>query len=53
MYFSMCGIPFVKVEVDVLELLVIDASCACRIDNWKTEQIEQFLREKVISKSSL
>lgn len=24
-----------------------------RIDNWKTEQIEQFLREKVISKSSL
>lgn len=42
-----------KLEVDGQEFLFIFISGGCRIDNWKTEQIEQFLREKVISKSNL
>jgi hypothetical protein len=40
----------VQLNLDEPEFLFLGS---CRIDNWKTEQIEQFLSEKVISKASL
>lgn len=35
------------------DLLFSYFSGTCRIDNWKTEQIEQFLSEKVLSNASI
>lgn len=41
-----------KSRLDGYEFRFTYVFCARRIDNWKTDQIEQFLKEKVVSKSS-